>query len=143
MNKYYLQIACKRNYEAEAEVQKWIEAVINEPFPMEKPFADALKDGIILCQLMNVLAPGSVSKVNKNGSHFKLMENVSRYSKWLDSISKFFEKKCTYSRFQDALVEYGVDKEEIFQTNDLTERKDIANVTNTLYALGRAVSIIT
>ena len=52
------------------------------------------------------------------------------------------KKKCTYSRFQDALVEYGVDKEEIFQTNDLTERKDIANVTNTLYALGRAVSII-
>ena len=47
-----------------------------------------------------------------------------------------------YPRFQDALVEYGVDKEEIFQTNDLTERKDIANVTNTLYALGRAVSII-
>ena len=93
MNKYYLQIACKRNYEAEAEVQKWIEAVINEPFPMEKPFADALKDGIILCQLMNVLAPGSVSKVNKNGSHFKLMENVSRYGKWLYAFQNFLKNK--------------------------------------------------
>ena len=93
MNKYYLQIACKRNYEAEAEVQKWIEAVINEPFPMEKPFADVLKDGIILCQLMNALAPGSVSKVNKNGSHFKLMENVSRYGKWLYAFQIFFLKK--------------------------------------------------
>ena len=55
----------------------------------------------------------------------------------------FFFKKYILFRFQDALVGYGVDKEEIFQTNDLTERKDIANVTNTLYALGRAVSIIT
>ena len=43
-------------------------------------------------------------------------------------------------RFQAALVEYGVDEADIFQTNDLSEKKDIANVTNTLYALGRAVS---
>ena len=56
-------------------------------------------------------------------------------------LSMFYWNLFTYSRFQEALVEYGVDKEEIFQTNDLTERKDIANVTNTLYALGRAVSI--
>ena len=42
-------------------------------------------------------------------------------------------------RFQAALVEYGVNKDDIFQTNDLSEKKDVANVTNTLYALGRAV----
>ena len=43
-------------------------------------------------------------------------------------------------RFQAALIEYGVNKHDIFQTNDLSEKKDIANVTNTIYALGRAVS---
>ena len=43
-------------------------------------------------------------------------------------------------RFQAALKKYGVDKVDIFQTNDLSEKKDVANVTNTLYALGRAVS---
>ena len=40
------------------------------------------------------------------------------------------------------MVEYGVDEADIFQTNDLSEKKDIANVTNTLYALGRAVSTL-
>lgn len=39
-------------------------------------------------------------------------------------------------------MKYGVDKVDIFQTNDLSEKKDVANVTNTLYALGRAVSNI-
>jgi hypothetical protein len=34
-----------------------------------------------------------------------------------------------------------VDKEDIFQTNDLFEKKDTAAVTNTIYALGRAVSV--
>ena len=43
-------------------------------------------------------------------------------------------------RFQAALVQYGVSKGDIFQTNDLSEKKDIANVTNTMFALGRAVS---
>lgn len=39
------------------------------------------------------------------------------------------------------MMKYGVDKHELFQTNDLSEKKDIANVTNTLFALGRAVRI--
>ena len=44
------------------------------------------------------------------------------------------------NRFQAALIKYGVHEEDLFQTNDLSEKKDIANVTNTLYALGRIVS---
>jgi len=36
-------------------------------------------------------------------------------------------------------MKYGVAKGDIFQTNDLSEKKDIANVVNTLCALGRAV----
>ena len=50
-----------------------------------------------------------------------------------------FENLSIY-RFQAALVKYGVGKVDLFQTNDLSEKKDIANVTNTLYALGREVS---
>ena len=34
-----------------------------------------------------------------------------------------------------------MDKEDIFQTNDLFEKKDTAAVTNTIYALGRAVRV--
>jgi len=112
-------VLCKRNEMQEYEVQKWIEAVLNEPFPEGKPYEDVLKDGVILCKLMNTLSPGSIPKINISGAHFKLMENVSR--------------------FQAALIKYGVDEEDLFQTNDLSEKKDIANVTNTLYALGRIV----
>ena len=43
-------------------------------------------------------------------------------------------------RVHKALLEYGLEERELFQTNDLSEKKDIANVTNTLFALGRAVS---
>ena len=37
------------------------------------------------------------------------------------------------------MLEYGVDKADIFQTNDLFERKDLGAVTNTIFALDRAV----
>lgn len=103
----------------EIEVQKWIEAVLNEPFPPALPYEDALKDGVILCKLMNTLSPGSIDKILTSGPNFKLMENITK--------------------FHRALAKYGVDKVDIFQTNDLSEKKDIANVTNTLFALGRAV----
>ena len=45
----------------ESRAQLWIESVLNEKFP--KPFEDALKDGIILCNLINVLKPGGKSLV--------------------------------------------------------------------------------
>ena len=43
-------------------------------------------------------------------------------------------------RFHEAIIKYGVDKVDIFQTNDLAERRDLGAVTNTMFALGRAVS---
>jgi hypothetical protein len=43
-------------------------------------------------------------------------------------------------RFQEACKKYGVPELDIFQTTDLSERKDIAAVTATIFALGRTVS---
>ena len=43
---------------------------------------------------------------------------------------------CTFisvSRFQSALKMYGVDDRDLFQTNDLSEKKDMANVTGSIY----------
>lgn len=40
--------------------------------------------------------------------------------------------------FQAALKAYGVNDVDVFQTVDLWEKKDIAQVTNTIFALGRA-----
>ena len=61
----------------EIEAQKWIEAILNEPFPIQ--YEEALKDGVILCRVMNTLSPGTITKINTSGASFKLMENISRY----------------------------------------------------------------
>lgn len=46
----------------------------------------------------------------------------------------------SYYSFQAALKKYGVPDLDVFQTVDLWEKKDIAQVTNTIFALGREVS---
>lgn len=105
-----------RNKEQEAEVLEWISAVLGEKLPPGN-YEDILKDGVILCNLINKLAPGSVKKIQSKGTNFQLMENIQR--------------------FQAAIKNYGVPQEEIFQTADLFERRNIPQVTLCLYALGR------
>ena len=48
---------------------------------------------------------------------------------------------CRYFRFQKACVKYGVPDVDLFQAVDLMERKNIAQVTNTIFAIGRTVII--
>lgn len=52
----------------------------------------------------------------------------------------FYQKhsnKSFFHRFQAAIKKYGVPEEEIFQTADLFERRNIPQVTLCLYSLGR------
>jgi len=110
------KIASKRNPEEEREAQAWIETLIGEKFP--STYEDSMRDGVLLCKLINVLAPGSITKINATGAQFKLMENIQK--------------------FQKAIMAYGVAEIDVFQTVDLWERKDISQVTNTIFALGRS-----
>lgn len=43
--------------------------------------------------------------------------------------------------FQGAIKAYGVPDIDVFQTVDLWEKKDIAQIVSTLFALGREVSL--
>lgn len=115
----HFQIAGKRNPEQDKEAQTWIETVLEFKFPAGEAYEEVLKDGQILCRLINKLKPGSVAKVNESGGQFKMMENINN--------------------FQKALKEYGVSDVDVFQTVDLWEKKDISQVTNTIFALGREV----
>lgn len=45
-----------------------------------------------------------------------------------------------YFRFQNACIQYGVPDVDLFQTTDLWDFKNIALVTQTIFAIGRAVS---
>lgn len=81
-----------------------------------------IKDGVVLCKFINKLSPGAVPKINESGATFKLMENINN--------------------FQKAIGAYGVPDIDVFQTVDLWEKKDIGTVTNTIFAIGRAVSFL-
>lgn len=105
-----------RDSNQEAEVLQWIEAVLEIKLPVQ-PFEDVLRDGTVLCNLINKISPGSVKKIATKGTNFQLMENIQR--------------------FQDAIRKYGVPDQEIFQTADLFERRNLKQVALCLYALAR------
>ncbi|CAB0033900.1 unnamed protein product [Trichogramma brassicae] len=112
-----MKIMSKRNPEEEREAQQWVEIVLGKKFPAGMPIEDVLRDGTQLCELMNKIKPGSIKKINTSGGEFKMMENINK--------------------FQKALIEYGLSDVDVFQTVDLWEKKDIAQVITTLFALGR------
>lgn len=73
-----LQVAGKRDPVQEKEAQAWIEAVTGQRFPPGVPYEDVLRDGILLCQLMNRLSPGIISKINTSGGDYKMMDNLNQ-----------------------------------------------------------------
>lgn len=85
--------------------------------PRDQPFEKILKDGVVVCNLMNKIVPGSVKRINKKGGNFALMENIAA--------------------FQKALKAYGVPEEEVFQTSDLFEARNVKAVVKSLFAFGR------
>lgn len=72
------QIAAKRNPQQDKEAQEWIETVTGEKFPAGQLYEDVIRDGQVLCKLINKLAPGSVPKINSSGGQFKMMENINK-----------------------------------------------------------------
>ena len=68
---------------------------------------------------MNKLKPGSVKKITTKSGGFALRETVSSF--------------CV------AAKAYGVPDNELFQTEDLFEKKNIPQVTMCIHALGRYV----
>ncbi|KAG1690965.1 Calponin-3 [Nymphon striatum] len=94
-------------------------------------FSVALMDGLALCSLMNVLEPGSVPNINKGMAIFKqefirnsVKANAEIYTR--ENI-EFFLKACE---------KYGLKSHDLFQVNDLYEKKNPYTVVNCLYALG-------
>ena len=111
------QYAGKRDANAEKEALQWIAAVTGESIAANADFEKVLKDGVLICKLMNKLSPNSIKQINTKGSNFQLMEN--------------------HARFQEAAKKYGLPDDEVFQTVDLFEARNIPQVTKCIHALGR------
>ena len=91
----------ERKPEQEKEVMDWIEAVMGEPLPKGEYeevrkisvqlftlylihchfLKQVLKNGVVLCKLMNKISPGAIAKFKESGPAFLLMENVQSFLK--------------------------------------------------------------
>jgi len=105
------------------ETMGWVEDVLGDKLEPEAAnikdqldFATILKDGSVLCRLINAIEPNSVKKINTMNAPFKQRENIEMYLK--------------------ACVAYGLKEQDLFQVNDLYENKNLYMIVDNLYNLG-------
>ena len=78
--------AAKYDHRAEAEAQMWIETLTGITF--DKEFGEMLKDGVVLCHLINAVDPGKIPErkiYTKGKMPFKMMENITTFIKYARS----------------------------------------------------------
>ncbi|KAM4748283.1 calponin-1 [Rhinophrynus dorsalis] len=107
------KLAQKYDPQKEAELREWIESTTGRN--IGNKFMDSLKDGVILCELINKLQPGSVRKINESTQNWHQLENIGNFIK--------------------GITEYGVKPHDIFEANDLFENCNLTQVQSTLLAL--------
>ena len=81
MNVFSFEKAAKYDVSLEREAKEWIEAVTGERFGNES-FASKLKNGEVLCKLINSIQPGTIKKINTSTMPFKQMENITSYLRY-------------------------------------------------------------
>ncbi|XP_039982162.1 calponin-3a isoform X2 [Xiphias gladius] len=107
------KIAQKYDPKKEEELRFWIEEVTG--MSIGENFQKGLKDGVILCELINKLQPGSVKKINLSQLNWHKLENLGNFIK--------------------AILAYGLKPNDIFEANDLFENGNMTQVQTTLLAL--------
>jgi hypothetical protein len=109
--------AAKWDPKLEAEARAWIEAVLGEK--LEGSLHEALKSGIVLCNLVRAIKPDIIKPPSKMSAPFKQMENIGNYL--------------------SACTKLGAQAHDSFQTVDLYENANMLAVVIQIHALGRLV----
>uniref|UniRef100_A0A3P9ILS1 Calponin n=1 Tax=Oryzias latipes TaxID=8090 RepID=A0A3P9ILS1_ORYLA len=107
------KIAQKYDPQKEEELRIWIQDTTG--CSIDPDFQKGLKNGVILCELINKLQPGSVKKINKSSLNWHQLENLTNFIK--------------------AITDYGLKPHDIFEANDLFENGNMTQVQTTLLAL--------
>ncbi|XP_012673621.1 calponin-1 [Clupea harengus] len=107
------KLAQKYDHQKEEELRLWIHEVTGHHLP--KNFMDGLKDGVVLCELINILQPGSVRKINSPTQNWNQLENIGHFTR--------------------ATAEYGLRPHDLFEANDLFENTNHTQVQSTLITL--------
>uniref|UniRef100_A0A336KB30 Transgelin n=1 Tax=Culicoides sonorensis TaxID=179676 RepID=A0A336KB30_CULSO len=114
------KINSKYSDELAQECLEWIREITGEDINVSGDmdnFYETLKDGTLLCKLVNQIKPGTIKRVNESKMAFKCMENING--------------------FLEAAKAFGVPVQETFQTVDLWERQNLNSVVICLQSLGR------
>lgn len=77
---FFFQINSKYSEELAGESLEWIKEITDEPINTSGDmdnFFEVLKDGVLLCKLINCIKPASIKKVNESKMAFKCMENIT------------------------------------------------------------------
>jgi len=99
----------------ESTAKEWIEHVTGAHLGSD--FHEALKSGVVLCNLVNKLWPGKIKKVSTGSMPFAQMENIAAYLAACGSL--------------------GLLTHDLFQTVDLFEAKNMNQVITNVHALKR------
>lgn len=99
------------------ECQAWIENVTNITF--DKPFGEMLRDGVVLCELVNAIMPGKIKKINRTGNVWQKQENITAFLR--------------------AAREVGVAEASLFAANTLSQLTDINQVLICISAFSTAI----
>ena len=109
--------AAKYDVGMEHKCREWIEAVTGDKLG-ESTLQEELKNGVVLCNLINAIKPGLINKPKNSKMPFMQMENIAMY---LEGCTKL-----------------GVPSFSSFQTVSLYENKDMGAVLQNIVALGSA-----
>ncbi|XP_067877484.1 calponin-1 isoform X2 [Heterodontus francisci] len=112
------KIAQKYDPQKDEAIRRWIEDVTGAT--LTENLMEGLKNGVILCQLINKLQPGSVKKISDSPQNWHQLENIGNFIK--------------------AITKYGVKLHDSFEANDLYENCNLTQVQTTLMALASMVS---
>jgi len=102
----------------EQEVQNWIESVLGTS--LSGGFESALKDGQVLCNLINKIRPNTILTVNNYKAAFRQMQNIDNFLKVIEKL--------------------GVSDADRFKTEDLYYANNIPKVVLTLSVLSQIVN---
>ncbi|KAK7207182.1 calponin homology domain-containing protein [Myxozyma melibiosi] len=99
-----------------AEAKAWISGILGRDLG-DGDLMETLKDGTVLCELVNIVDPSANLKFKQSRMPFVQMENISMFLR--------------------ASANLGLPQYDLFQTVDLYEGKDPAQVLQTLFSFSR------
>lgn len=105
----------QRDRAKESQIMLWIWNVLGEISSTD--YDQFLRDGVILCRLINALKPGTIKEDLENATMRQKQRNIEL--------------------FLNACKSFGVDKNLLFKSEDLLYLRNIPRVTRCIFALGK------